>query len=61
MKEILSRLTIRIIMATLFLVIFNTIGIKYGWEIPINFFSIMVIAGFGIPGAIAVILLIKGF
>lgn len=48
-------------MATLFLVLFNTIGVRYGWEIPINLFSIMVIASFGIPGAIAVILLIKGF
>lgn len=61
MKEILSKLTIRIIMATLFLVVFNTVGVRYGWAIPINFFSIIVIAAFGIPGVIAAILLIQGF
>lgn len=57
MVEKISKLALRLMAATLFLIFFNTIGIQYNYQLPINLFNIIILAGFGIPGLIALVLL----
>lgn len=57
MIEKVSQVALRLMAATLFLILFNTLGTVYGIQLPINLFNIIVLAGFGILGFVALILL----
>lgn len=57
MLENISKVALRLMAATLFLIFFNTIGLHYGYQLPMNLFNIVILAGFGIPGLIALVLL----
>ena len=57
MLENLSKLALRLMAATLFLIFFNTLGMPYGIELPINLFHIIILSAFGIPGLIGLVLL----
>lgn len=52
-----SQVALRLMAATLFLILFNTLGTVYGIQLPINLFNVIVLAGFGILGFVALILL----
>lgn len=57
MLENISKVALRLMAATLFLIFFNTLGSSYGFMLPVNLFNIIILAGFGIPGFIALVLL----
>lgn len=57
MVENISKVALRLMAATLFLIFFNTLGLSYGYQLPINLFNIIILAGFGVPGFIALVLL----
>jgi SigmaK-factor processing regulatory protein BofA. len=56
MLEGLTKVTIRIILATAIILIINTFGQYFEFMVPINFINISLISGFGALGIIAVIL-----
>ncbi len=47
MVEKISKFALRLMAATLFLILFNTFGMRYGYELPINLFNIIILAAFG--------------
>ena len=53
----LSDLAVRIFLASLVIILINVAGTRFNYYLPINLFNISVIAGFGIPGIIAVVIL----
>lgn len=57
MIEKISKFALRLMAATLFLILFNTFGMRYGYELPINLFNIIILAAFDVPGFIALVLL----
>ncbi len=57
MVEKISKFALRLMAATLFLILFNTFGMRYGYELPINLFNIVILAAFDVLGFIALVLL----
>ncbi len=55
MVEKISKFALRLMAATLFLILFNTFGMRYGYELPINLFNIVILAAFDVPGFIALV------
>lgn len=55
MLEGITKVTIRIVLATAIILLINTIGQKYGMLVPINLVNIALISGFGVLGVITVI------
>ncbi len=43
MVEKISKFALRLMAATLFLILFNTFGMRYGYELPINLFNIVIL------------------
>lgn len=56
MLKNISKVTLRLMTATLFLILFNTLGYHYDLTLPMTFINIIILAGFGIPGLIVLVM-----
>lgn len=57
MLKNLGEIAVRVFLASLVIILVNIVGVQFNYHLSMNLFNIGVVAGFGIPGLVAAILL----
>lgn len=57
MLKNINKLILRFILSTVFIMLFNTICIKYDFILPLNIFNIGLLTILGIPGFVVAIII----
>ncbi len=57
MLKNLGEIAVRVFLASLVIILVNVVGGQFNYHLSMNIFNIGVVAGFGIPGLVAAILL----